>query len=144
MRDVAAGMALEETVGRWLGLVGVGIELLAAIVIVAGLGWSTWLFLRRRMAEQHYETYKIRIGRSLLLGLEVVVAADIVRTIATAPTLLSLGVLAGLVLIRTFLSWTLVLEIEGRWPWQRGAHHLRPPLGRVAPASDQVIDPVGS
>ena len=143
MRDVAAGMALEETVGRWLGLVGVGIELLAAIVIVAGLGWSTWLFLRRRMAEQHYETYKIRIGRSLL-GLEVVVAADIVRTIATAPTLLSLGVLADLVLIRTFLSWTLVLEIEGRWPWQRSSFHLRSPLGRVAPASDRVIDPVGS
>ena len=144
MRDVAAGRALEVTVGHWLELVGAGIELLAAIVIVAGLGWSTWLFLRRRMAEQHYETYKIRIGRSLLLGLEVVVAADIVRTIATAPTLLSLGVLAGLVLIRTFLSWTLVLEIEGRWPWQRGEDHLQSPVRRVAPDSDRVIDPVGS
>ena len=120
MRDAAAGLAFEETVGHWLKLVGVGIELLAALVIVGGLGWSTWLFLRRRMAEPHYETYKIRIGRSLLLGLEVVVAADIVRTIAVAPTLQSLGVLAGLILIRTFLSWTLVLEIEGCWPWQRG------------------------
>ena len=119
MRDAAAGLAFEKVVGHWLKLVGVGIELLAALVIVAGLGWSTWLFLRRRMAEQHYDTYKIRIGRSLLLGLEVVVAADIVRTIAAAPTLPSLGVLAGLVVIRTFLSWTLVLEIEGRWPWQR-------------------------
>jgi uncharacterized membrane protein len=112
--------------------------------LVAGLGWSTWLFLRRRMAEQHYETYKIRIGRSLLLGLEVVVAADIVRTIATAPTLLSIGVLAGLVLIRTFLSWTLVLEIEGRWPWQRGSDHLQSPVRRVAPDSDRAIDPVES
>ncbi len=74
---------------------GVGIELLAAVAIVAGLGWSTYLFPGRRMAEQHYEIYKIRIGRSLPLGLEVVVAADIVRIIA-APTLLSLGVLAGL------------------------------------------------
>jgi uncharacterized membrane protein len=120
MHDAAAALALEETVGHWLKLAGAGIELLAALVIVAGLGWSTWLFLRRRMAEQHYETYKMRIGRSLLLGLEVVVAADIVRTIAAAPTLPSLGVLAGLVVIRTFLSWTLVLEIEGRWPWQRG------------------------
>jgi uncharacterized membrane protein len=46
-------------------------------------------------------------------------AADIVKTIAVAPTLVSLNVLAGLALIRTFLSWTLVLEIEGRWPWQR-------------------------
>lgn len=123
MPDAASTLALEELVGHWLRLVGVRIELLAALVIVAGLGWSTWLFLRRHMAEQHYEAYKIRIGRSLLLGLEVVVAADIVRTIAVAPTLLSLGVLAGLILIRTFLSWTLVLEIEGRWPWERGSDH---------------------
>jgi uncharacterized membrane protein len=62
---------------------------------------------------------KIRIGRSLLLGLEVLVAADIVKTIAHELTFMSLGLLAGLVLVRTFLSWTLVLEIEGRWPWQR-------------------------
>ena len=74
------------------------------------------------MAEAHYATYKIRIGRALLLGLEVLVAADIVKTIALELTFTSLGLLAGLVLIRTFLSWTLVLEIEGRWPWQRGKH----------------------
>ena len=89
-------------------------------MIVLGLAWSTVLFLRRKMAEQHYEAYKISIGRSLLLGLEIVVAADIVKTIAVEPTLSSLAVLAGLVLIRTFLSWTLVLEIEGQWPWKRG------------------------
>jgi uncharacterized membrane protein len=57
-------------------------------------------------------------------GLEVLVAADIVKTIALELTFMSLGVLAGLVLVRTFLSWTLVLEIEGRWPWQRGAPHV--------------------
>ena len=73
----------------------------------------------RRDVGPYYETYKIRIGRSLLLGLEVLVAADIVKTIALDLTFLSLGLLAGLVLVRTFLSWTLVLEIEGRWPWQR-------------------------
>jgi uncharacterized membrane protein len=67
----------------------------------------------------HYDQYKIRIGRSLLLGLEVLVAADIVKTIAIELTFTSLGLLAGLVLVRTFLSWTLVLEIEGRWPWGR-------------------------
>ena len=55
----------------------------------------------------------------MLLGLEVLVAADIVKTIAIELTFASLGLLAGLVLVRTFLSWTLVLEIEGRWPWQR-------------------------
>jgi uncharacterized membrane protein len=118
MREAPAS-ALNEAVSHWLEIVGAGIEIAAALVIVIGLAWSTYLFLRRRMAEQHYETYKLRIGRSLLLGLEVVVAADIVKTIAVEPTLTSLAVLASLVLIRTFLSWTLVLEIEGRWPWQR-------------------------
>jgi uncharacterized membrane protein len=121
MTEAAIPTSLEMAVGHWLKLVGLGIEILAAMVIVIGLAWSTCLFLRRRMPEEHYDTYKIRIGRSLLLGLEVVVAADIVRTIAVEPTLMSLAVLAGLVLIRTFLSWTLVLEIEGQWPWRRGA-----------------------
>jgi hypothetical protein len=63
-----------------------------------------------------------------------VVAADIVKTIAVEPTLMSLAVLAGLVLIRTFLSWTLVLEIEGRWPWQRYDR-------RRTPATDLTSDP---
>ena len=71
------------------------------------------------MDERHYDAYKIRIGRSLLLGLEILVAADIVKTIAIDLTFTSLALLAGLVVVRTFLSWTLVLEIEGRWPWQR-------------------------
>ena len=79
------------------------------------------MYVRRRTGEQRYDDYKIRIGRSLLLGLEVLVAADIVKTIALELTFMSLGVLACLVLVRTFLSWTLVLEIEGRWPWQREA-----------------------
>ena len=132
MREAATGLGLDEMVGHWLKAVGLGIEVLAALVIVAGLAWSTYLFLQRRMAEQHYETYKIRIGRSLLLGLEVVVAADIVKTIAVAPTLMSLAVLAGLVLIRTFLSWTLVLEIEGRWPWQCGQGRTTEPDASIA------------
>jgi uncharacterized membrane protein len=62
---------------------------------------------------------KIRLGRSLWLGLEILVAADIVKSIAINLSFTSLGLLAGLVAVRTFLSWTLVLEIEGRWPWQR-------------------------
>jgi len=109
----------DATVGYWIHIVGIGIEIFGVLVIVLGIGWSTFLFVGHRLAEQHYTTYKIRIGRSLLLGLEVLVAADIVKTIALDLTFTSLALLAGLVLIRTFLSWTLVLEIEGRWPWQR-------------------------
>jgi uncharacterized membrane protein len=93
------------------------IEIFGVSIIVAGIIWSTYLYVHRRKETRHYEQYKIRIGRSLLLGLEVLVAADIVKTIAIELTFTSLGLLAGLVLVRTFLSWTLVLEIEGRWPW---------------------------
>jgi uncharacterized membrane protein len=109
----------EATASHWIHLVGICIEIFGVFIIVAGIIWSTYLVLRRSLEAPHYDQYKIRIGRSLLLGLEVLVAADIVKTIAIELTFTSLGLLAGLVLVRTFLSWTLVLEIEGRWPWRR-------------------------
>jgi uncharacterized membrane protein len=108
----------ETTTSEWIHLVGVGIEILGVFIIVAGIIWSCRLIYQRKITSR-YDSYKISIGRSLLLGLEVLVAADIVKTIAIELTFASLGLLAGLVLVRTFLSWTLVLEIEGRWPWQR-------------------------
>jgi uncharacterized membrane protein len=111
--------AFEPVVSDWIHLVGTCIEIFGVFIIVAGVLWSTSLFVPPRADKWHYDRYKIRIGRSLLLGLEVLVAADIVKTIAIELTFTSLGLLAGLVLVRTFLSWTLVLEIDGRWPWQR-------------------------
>ena len=66
-----------------------------------------------------YHRYRKRLGRSILLGLELLVAADIIRTVAVAPTFESVGVLGLIVLIRTFLSFSLELEITGRWPWQK-------------------------
>jgi uncharacterized membrane protein len=110
---------VDTLLSHWIHLVGIGIEAFGVFVILAGIAWSSLIFVRRHMAERHYDAYKISIGRSLLLGLEVLVAADIVKTIAIDLTFTSLALLAGLVLVRTFLSWTLVLEIEGRWPWQR-------------------------
>jgi uncharacterized membrane protein len=109
---------LEAAISYWIGIVGSGIEVFGVLIIVVGIAWSTMLYLRS-LAGASYDAYKIRIGRSLLLGLEVLVAADIVKTIALDLTATSLALLAGLVVVRTFLSWTLVLEIEGRWPWQR-------------------------
>ena len=111
--------ALEPAVSHWIRLVGTCIETFGVFIIVAGIIWSTFIYVHRRGENWHYDQYRIRIGRSLLLGLEVLVAADIVKTIAIELTFTSLGLLAGLVLVRTFLSWTLVLEIEGRWPWRR-------------------------
>jgi len=110
---------LEATANSWIHIIGTLIEILGVSIIVAGIIWSTFVCLNRHLGTQLYDQYKISIGRSLLLGLEVLVAADIVKTIAIELTFTSLGLLAGLVLVRTFLSWTLVLEIEGRWPWRR-------------------------
>src|SRR6185437_2247989 len=119
MDDVNTVKALEPVIDYSIRIVGSGIELFGVVVIVTGIAWSTYRQLRQPISEQDSNVYKIRIGRSLLLGLEVFVAADIIKTVAHELTFLSLGLLAGLVLVRTFLSWTLSLEIEGRWPWQR-------------------------
>jgi uncharacterized membrane protein len=109
----------EATANGWIHLVGICIEIFGVFIIVVGIAWSTLLSVLWRKYDRPYDEYKIRIGRSLLLGLEILVAADIVKTIAIELTFTSLGLLAGLVIVRTFLSWTLILEIEGRWPWQR-------------------------
>ena len=66
-----------------------------------------------------YEYFRRRLGRAILLGLEFLVAADIIRTVAVTPTGESVAVLGGIVLIRTFLSFSLQLEVTGAWPWQQ-------------------------
>jgi len=76
-----------------------------------------------------YRKFRRQLGRSILLGLELLVAADIIRTVAVTPTLASIGVLAGIVLIRTFLSFSLELEITGRWPWQKASPESVPDDG---------------
>ena len=105
----------EATANGWIHLVGICIEIFGVFVIVVGIAWSTFLCVHWSRRDRPYDEYKIRIGRSLLLGLEVLV----VKTIAVEFTFTSLGLLAGLVIVRTFLGWTLVPEIEGRWPWRR-------------------------
>lgn len=110
--------SVQHSIETAIAAIGVAIDVAGVVIIVAGILWATASFLARRMGEEHYECYRGRIGRSLLLGLEMLVAADIVKTIALAATPQSLGILAGLVAIRTFLSWSLVLEVDGRWPWQ--------------------------
>jgi uncharacterized membrane protein len=105
---------------EWAAL---GIELIAVVVIVAAVvfiavtrGTVRYLFkLKQRGA---FESYKHVLAKPLLLGLEFLVAADIVRTVASQPTLSNVSVLGLLVLVRTFLSWSMEVEVEGRWPWQ--------------------------
>src|ERR1700712_1704428 len=101
--------------------VGKGIDGAGIVVIVAGLLVATALAANRIRSDEAgvYLRYRQQLGRSILLGLELLVAADIIRTVAVTPTLTSLAVLAVIVLIRTFLSFSLELEISGRWPWQK-------------------------
>jgi uncharacterized membrane protein len=97
-------------------MLGAAIEVAGVAVIVAGALLAALGALRAGAAR--FERARRVLGRAILLGLEVLVAADIVRTVALAPTLEGVAVLALIVVIRTFLSWSLALELEGRWPWQ--------------------------
>ena len=109
-----------ETAGRYLDFAGVAVMVIGALVSVP-------LAMRRRNlptgagrpGRSLYREYRQLLGRSILLGLELLVAADIIRTVAVTPTFTSVGVLAVIVVIRTFLSFSLELEITGRWPWQK-------------------------
>jgi uncharacterized membrane protein len=98
-----------------------GIEALAVAIIVVAIVHGSIRFLIdiTQKSDSAYEQYKAHLGKGLLLGLEFLVAADVVRTVVLDPTLQNVMILGLLVVIRTFLSWSLVVEIEGRWPWQR-------------------------
>jgi uncharacterized membrane protein len=114
---------LVENVRAAIEWAALGIEILGAVVIVAGvlrvaITRGTIRFLFKLEEPGAYGSYKQQMGRSLLLGLEFLVAGDVVRTVALEPTLLNVSVLGLLVLVRTFLSWSLAVEIEGHWPWQ--------------------------
>lgn len=92
------------------------------LVIVVGLLVATCAFALalkdRARAQVAYRVYRQQVGKAILLGLEFLVAGDIIRTVAVSPTFAGVGVLAILVVVRTFLSFTLDVELSGRWPWQ--------------------------
>ncbi|KRE78275.1 DUF1622 domain-containing protein [Arthrobacter sp. Soil763] len=120
-----------ETVGRFMDFAGVAVMVVGALV---SLPLALRGFQPRRLPAgveplSVYRSYRQLLGRSILLGLELLVAADIIRTVAVTPTFESVGVLAIIVLIRTFLSFSLELEITGRWPWQKQ------PSGAQAPSA---------
>lgn len=102
--------------------VAMGLETVGVAVIVGGAIVATVLFLREGLFgtwDAAFRGYRANLGRGILLGLEFLVAADIIGTVAIAPTFQSLGVLASIIAIRTFLSVALEVEIEGHWPWRR-------------------------
>jgi uncharacterized membrane protein len=117
------GTEAEASYLLWVGRGAIAIEALAVVLIVtfimvATFNWLLRALLSRGFSVEHYERYRGRLGRAMLVGLEILVAADVVRTVALEPTLTNTAALGVLVVIRTFLSWSIVLEVEGRWPWQ--------------------------
>lgn len=111
-------MGLADTVKD----VGFGVDAAGVLVIVCGALAATALFVRRlkgRDFSHAYRLYRQGLGRAILLGLEFLVAGDIIRTVAVSPTFTGVGVLGVIVLVRTLLSFSLEVELRGRWPWQR-------------------------
>lgn len=99
-----------------------GVEGFGVVVIVVGSLIATVRFLLRWRSgppEDTYQEYRRVVGRSIILGLEFLIAGDVIRTVIVTHTLSSVAVLALVVVIRAFLSFTLALEIEGRLPWQK-------------------------
>lgn len=122
-RKFAVGNRMEPTtfidINIWIGYIAKFIEVCGVLTILVGGAVSTFRFFRGRSTEvsDSYEKFRSSLGRSILLGLEFLVAGDIIGTVAVEPTFKSLGVLGLIVLIRTFLSFSLEVEIKGRWPW---------------------------
>jgi uncharacterized membrane protein len=120
---------LTEQVHAFVDQLAKLLELVGVAIIVGGIVLATLKFVRegRRSGDWQsaYPGYRSNIGRGILLGLELLVGADIISTITAPLTFESVGLLAAIVLIRTFLSFSLETEIEGCWPWQRAAKDRR-------------------
>lgn len=106
-------------VGRGADILEViAVALIVGYIVFATLQWFARSIRQKRFTLEHYQVFRASLGRALLLGLEILVAADVVRTVALATTLINIGTLGLLVVVRTILSWSIILETEGRWPWQ--------------------------
>ena len=116
-------VAAQSSVPAWIHEAAVIVEILAVAIIAVGILAALGRYLQRSVLQRapgdHYHTLKVTLAKTLLLGLEILVAADVIVTVALEATLESVLILGLLVVIRTFLSWSLVVEIEGHWPWQR-------------------------
>src|SRR5687768_79692 len=129
---------------EFVEIAGAAAEIAGVALIIGGLviGSARYVLARKAEGASRYQRYRHDLGRAILLGLEVLVAADIIQTVAFTPTMDSVIVLAMIVAIRTFLSWSLALELDGRWPWQRAAE---PALAQIdARAPSRELQPKGA
>ena len=119
----AGAAAASHEIGVWIELSVRLIEAISVIIIVLAILYATYIFVRRVTGRKGtmapIEEYKERIGKSLLLTLEILVAADVIETVAFSTTFESVLLLGVLVLVRILLSWSIMVEMEGTWPWKR-------------------------
>lgn len=113
--------ALILSIAHVIGFTGVTVIVIG--LVIAGVLLLRDLASRKMTSDDMYRSCRQRVGRGLVLGLEVLVAADIIETVVIEPTFTSVGVLAMIVAVRTFLGWSLAVELEGRWPWQKENHN---------------------
>jgi uncharacterized membrane protein len=111
---IVGGLEIGETVAKWLevaAITAITVAIVAAVVraVIARI---------RGDGETAFDVFKRGIGRGMLVGLDLLIAADIIKTVTVDPTLENTATLGLLVLIRTFLSWSIVVEVTGRWPWE--------------------------
>ena len=129
----------EETYTQVMLVVAQTFEVIAAAVLFAGLLWSLWIslrdYLRRKDGGLAYRVMRQSFGGAILLGLEILVAGDLIRTVAVAPTLDNVLVLGIIVLIRTFLSFSLEIEMDGVPPWRKGLVSGATVMARAASAT---------
>lgn len=130
--------ALASSISEWIEIVAITV---IAISVVVGFISGVRAGVRSGVADA-IEAIKRQTNRGLLLGLDLLIAADIIRTVTLEPTLENVSALGVLVLVRTFLAWSLVVELRGRWPWQLGRTIIgRDPIDVGAPARGG--DPTG-
>ena len=122
-----------ETITKIIEFIGLNIMLLGFLI-------STFryvAFRRKKSRRDRIKEFRSSMGRAIIIGLEILVAATIVKTITVDPTIYSIGLLLGMIIIRTIISWTIATELEGHWPWQS---ENRPGViaDEVSPTADEI------
>ena len=115
-----------ELIGSAFELAGVGVLAIGSALAFVRFLVSLFSVRDASLAYRHLRLY---LGRAIMIGLELLIAADIIHSVAVDPTFATVGVLGLIVLVRTFLSWSIDVEINGEWPWQRGRLHKGEPPG---------------
>lgn len=109
-----------EIIRSFIEPIALGIEVAGILTMVFGAFYAAWrYFFNQHEAGSSYRTFRHDLGKAILLGLELLVAGDIIQTVTVEPTMDQVLTLGVIVIIRTFLSLSIQVELEGRWPWQK-------------------------